>query len=110
MLTEALEALLDEEEALRALAIFDDLGNEVAAVSRDGDGGEVFGPVVSAWLAACGRGLEATELRVETGDTAFVARSLGHAFAVGAARLDAPLGRIAVRMRLHDDALRGALP
>lgn len=110
MLTAALEALLDEEEALRSLAVFDDLGNEVAAVSREGDDGAVFAPVVSAWLAVHGRGLVATDLRVETDDLAFVARSLGHAFIVAAARLDAPLGRIAMRMRLHDDALRGALP
>jgi hypothetical protein len=110
MLNEALDALLDEEEALRSLAIFDDLGNEVAAVSREGDGGDVFAPVVSAWLAVHGRGLQASELRVETDDLAFIARSLGHAFVVAAARLDAPLGRIAMRMRLHDDALRGALP
>lgn len=110
MLNEALDALLDEEEALRSLAIFDDLGNEVAAVSREGDSGDVFAPVVSAWLAVHGRGLQASELRVETDDLAFIARSLGHAFVVAAARLDAPLGRIAMRMRLHDDALRGALP
>jgi hypothetical protein len=110
MLTEALEALLDEEDAVRALAVFDDLGNEVAAVSREGDGGDLFAPVVSAWLAVHGRGLHASELRLESEDLAFVARSIGHAFVVAAARLDAPLGRIAMRMRLHDDVLRGALP
>lgn len=110
MLTQALEWLIGEDEAVDAAVVFDDLGNVVAEVSRSDAGAAGFEPVIAACLAARARGSTLHELRLEVEERAWVARPIDGAFVALACARHAPLGRLALRLRLHHDALLAALP
>jgi hypothetical protein len=110
MLTQALERALGEDDDALAAVVFDDLGNVVAEASRIDATSASFDAVVTACLAARAQGAAIDELRMAVGERAFVARPIDAAFVALAAPAGAPLGRLALRLRLHHDALLAALP
>jgi hypothetical protein len=110
MLTQALERVLGEDDAVDAAVVFDDLGNVVAEASRGDAYRTDFAPLIAACLAARAKAAALEELRVVLGDRACVVRPLDGAFVALACAPAAPLGRLALRLRLHHDALLEALP
>jgi hypothetical protein len=110
MLVGILDALLAEDEAIRAVAVFDDLGSLVVHTDVAGFDEEAFLGVVRAWRSANSAADAWSELRLERPDRAFVARTVGPALVAADVDASAPLGRIALRLRLLHDPILGALP
>ena len=110
MLVGILDALLAEDEAIRAVAVFDDLGSLVVHTNVAEFDEEAFLRIVRAWRAASSDVSPARELRIEGPDHAFVARAVGPALVAADCDTAAPLGRIALRLRLLHDPILGALP
>jgi hypothetical protein len=110
MLPRALDALLAEDDAIDAALVFDDLGNVVAAATRNGAGDLDVESIAYAWITLRSRGRTPAEVRVELEDRAFLAAPLGDAFVALCTRPETPLGRLSLRVRLHHDALIAALP
>lgn len=110
MLVETLEALLADDDAVRAVAVFDDLGSLVASAASDAFDESAFSVVVRAWLAARTAAAAWTELRLEGPQRAFVVRAVGPALFAAEVDPAAPLGRVAMRMRLLHNPILGALP
>jgi hypothetical protein len=110
MLTQALDRVLAEDGDVDAAIVFDDLGNVVAETSRGGDHPPTFAPTIAACLAARAKGAAFEELRLVFEASACVVRPLEGAFVALACAPRAPLGRLALRLRLHHDALLAALP
>jgi hypothetical protein len=110
MLVGILDALLAEEKAIRAIAVFDDLGSLVVHTNVAHFDEEAFLGVVRAWRSAKSDTKTWSELRLERPDRAFVARAVGPALVAADVDAAAPLGRIATRLRLLHDPILGALP
>ncbi len=111
MLLAALETVLAEGGGeILAVAAFDELGNLVEAPAHETDATRCFEPFLAAWRVALARSLPAVELRVEGPDVLLVGRRIGEAFVVASVHPNAPGGRTATLLRLHHEAICGALP
>jgi len=109
MLTQALERVLAEDADVDAAVVFDDLGNVVVETTR-GPVTASFDPVIAAALAARAKSAVFDELRLVLEHRAFLVRPLEGAFVALACPPHTALGRLALRLRLHHDALLAALP